>query len=205
MSSPVSAQSVRLLAKSLRANVAPEIKHQSMLEIVANSLGWKGSALLGLLNKAESLPVTLCQADVDPAIVLDLLVQGNLLEAYLAARHWKVQSEIECLIKAVALYEFEPNAAISLGRKAIHTNVKLTLALLATSGGGPGLLDAKEWLASDDRAYHNGRDGSLFHNLALSAVANKMPLVSAILGTNRVKLMVASLKADKTKQTSEPN
>jgi hypothetical protein len=176
-----------------------------MLEIVANSLGWKGSALLGLLNKASPLPTTHLQVAVDPALVLGLLVRGDSLEAYLAARHWKVQSEIERLIKAVALYEFEPNAATALGRKAIHTNVKLTLALLATSGGGSGLLDAKEWVASEDRTYQSNSDGWLFDNLAMSAVRSKLPLVSAILGNNRVKMMVASLKADKAKPTAVSN
>jgi hypothetical protein len=199
MSSPVSAQSVRQLAKSLRASVAPEIKHQQMLEIIANSLGWKGSALLGLLNKAGSSSGSGAE-DVDPFDVLEHLAQGQLVDAYLLARRWKVRGEVERLLKAVALHVFEPLAAKALGHRAIHNNVKLTLALLATPGGGEGVLDAVDYVPSGDLDREGNREIRLFNRLVMTKVAGKMPLMFSLLGNDRVRVMVAALKADRVER-----
>jgi hypothetical protein len=195
MHSPVNAQSIRVLAKSLREDVAPEIKHQQMLEIISRALGWSSSALLNVLKNEVGQSQQRPTSNVDARILFKFMVRQKGAASYLIAKDWRVEAGIEGLIRAVALYRYEPNAALVLAKRVFEQDPKLAVACVCWPGGGSGLVDVAN-VFTEPKGDSDGQR-ALVYELAKIELESKVSLANQALGIAKVALLVASLKVNR--------
>lgn len=133
MPSHVTALSIKSLVKALRQEAVPDLKHTQVLDIVAESLGWKTDVLMHGLKQSVEHERKPGKSGFNPAMIAANMMLGRDLDAYQMAQNGSATTPGQVMLKAMALFPYEPNAARSYAAHALTADPELAISCLVLS------------------------------------------------------------------------